>query len=306
MKPMSPIAGGTLLAAGLLAAACSRPDFPTDLNPEGPPEVMLVAVTSESAGEIATFCNDTVDPLKVNAAYCIEGEAGGGASPVMDAQPLGTEIRIAFDELLDPSIETLTTDADGVTTGSIVGADPVTVQCDDTDVAYEGFYQPSGSHLTFPAGPALVIQPTDVVRTGAPCTVSIAGTVQDKDGESVPGAQQGPYDWGIAALGALGTEPGDASEGVDPATIIAVTFNNVLDDQTITATVNDGTADVEVTAALAADDPTTVTLTPTAGTLAEMTTFTVTISAGLADPLGGALAEDVTFSFITGVADTGM
>jgi hypothetical protein len=50
---------GSRLAAGILLAACGRPDLKTDLDSEGPPEVQLVAVPDQSAVEVAAFCATT-------------------------------------------------------------------------------------------------------------------------------------------------------------------------------------------------------------------------------------------------------
>jgi hypothetical protein len=271
--------------------ACGAPQLASDLAPEGPPEVTLVAVVSQSAGaEVATFCGAG----KRNANYCPDQ---GAVDPVRDAIPLGTVVRIAFDELLDPDIEVI--DADG--NGSIAAADPVAISCDGQEVTYSGFYDPSGSHLTFPAGPALVITSTSVISSGGSCQVRLTDAVIDKDGQLVPVDQRGPYEFSTAALTLVGTQPADGSEGVDAAATITARFNNVVDEASLATRVafSTDTSAVPITATVDPNSPSTVVISPVAGPLASGTTFTVTLAAGVADPLGESLAANWSFSFTT-------
>jgi len=270
---------------------------------EGPPEVVLVAVASESLGEAATFCSSEVTPERTNGYYCPE-ENPDQVAPVDDVQPLGFYARIAFDELLDPSIETVD-EANGV--ASLSGT-PVTLKCGGADVAYTGFYDPSGSHLTYPAGPALVIEANATVATGSACTVEIGDSVKDKDGEAVPSGQRGPYGFTIAPLAAFGTSPEADAEDVDPAVEMGVIFNNYIDDASLAGKVtlhdDTGNADVVITVGVSADDPTFLTVAADAGALAENNAYTLTVADGITDVEGGALSADnaVTFSFTTGAA----
>jgi hypothetical protein len=341
-----------LLAASAplaLAVACADPELKSDLVTEGPPEVTEVNVLSESViladptflrlGEAATFCR--TGDYKVNQVYCPEerdstmkpifGERA--TDPVADVMPyavaLGMEdvvsdgatlpswhIRFIFDELLDPSVEDIV-DLDGTTFGSIADTMPVTVTCNDADLTYDGFYDPSGNHLSYPPGPALVVQVTDFVATGSACSVSInAGSVADKDGNDVPSDQQGPYDFSIAALGVYSTAPADTEEGVDPTGNITIELNAPINLATVEAavTLEDEAGDpVPFTVQNAPVDPAD----PAAGTIPNLVelvpnapldanaAYTLTIDSGIADIAGGELALDApqVVTFTTGEAE---
>jgi hypothetical protein len=338
-----------LLAASAplaLAVACADPDLKSDLVTEGPPEVTEVNVLSEGVviddptflrlGEAATFCRPG-EEYKVNNVYCPEERdstmkpiAGARETePVADVLPyaaaLGMEdstsqgllpnwhVRFIFDELLDPSVETLE-DVDGVPYGSLAETQPVTVTCNDTDLTYDGFYDPSGNHLSYPPGPALVVQVTDFVASGSECSASInSGAVTDKDGEAVPADHLGPYNFSIAALAVYSTAPADTETGVDPAATVAIELN---------APINLASVDAAVTLVDEADDPVAFTVQnapvdpadPAAGTIPNIVelvpnapldpnaTYTVTISSGIADIAGGELtvAEPTVVTFTTG------
>jgi hypothetical protein len=236
----------TLLATALLSlgtlgtlGACSDPELASDLQTEGDPHVVEVNVFSEGSvfgltdpsgfglllGEAATFCRPGSE-FKVNTSYCPEarndiGEPQRGereVAPITDTLPYSQQfgsatfwhVRIIFDELLDPDVEDLITDDEGeVIGGTIADTQPVTLTCGGVDVAYDGFYDPSGNWLTFPPGPALVIQALDFVASSTQdCEVSInSGAVTDKDGNEVPSDELGPYTFGIAPMTLYGTDP---------------------------------------------------------------------------------------------------
>jgi hypothetical protein len=342
---------GLLAASAPLAfaVACADPELKSDLVTEGPPEVTEVNVLSESVvladatflrlGEGATFCRPGTE-YKVNQVYCplerdsslkpIPG-AREVAGPVVDVQPyaaaVGMEdftsqgllpnwhIRFIFDELLDGDVEDVIDVGDGVMYGTLAETQPVTVSCNDVDLTYDGFYDPSGNHLSYPPGPALVVQVTDFVATGSSCQASIKdGAVTDEDGEAVPGDQTGPYDFQIAPLTVYSTDPADASEGVDPAATFFIELNAPIDLATVASAITFeemGGAAVAFTVQYAAVDPAD----PAAGTidnivelvpnaLDPMTTYVVTIDSGIADVAGGALTLDapIPTTFTTGEA----
>ena len=305
--------------AGLLMLACSDPGLNTDLNTDGPPEVTIVTVLSEAGStyipalgpvpEVATFCIQDAD-AKVHRDFCPDGEA---ATTVMDAVPVGWYLRVVFSELLNADMveELIDTDDDGIDDwATIVNTQPVTLTCGGGAVAYDGFYDPSGNDVTFPPGPALVIQPTEFVATGTTdCSVTVGtDVVQDKDGNTVSVSLLGPHAFGIATMSVAGTDPEDGSEGTDPTVAPLVAFNAYVDMATIGGqlTLNDGVADVAVTLEVDADDPTIVNIVPDAGMLAEDTTYTLTLLMDntITDELGGELlmSEDLVFSFTTGTA----
>jgi hypothetical protein len=262
-----------LLATALLTlgAACSDPELASDLQPEGDPHVVEVNVYSEGSvfgltdpsgfglllGEAATFCRQGTE-FKVNSNYCPEARDEIGApirgerevAPLMDVVPYSQQfgsatfwhVRIIFDELLDPDIEDpIMDDMGNIVAWTIAETQPVELTCGGVDVAYDGFYDPSGNWLTFPPGPALVVQATEFVATGtADCEVSLKdGAVTDKDGNEVPSDELGPYTFGLAPLTLYGTDPTDSgdpampSSGVDPAGSIFLNFAAPVDVTTI-------------------------------------------------------------------------
>jgi hypothetical protein len=288
--------------------------------------VLEVNVVSETAPgdpngnaiEAATYCRPG-EQYKVNTLYCplrrngankpIPGERQLVGGPVMDATPAGWHARFIFSELIDPSIEELI-EADGVITGSLAASQPFVLSCGGAEVEYDGWYDPTGNHLSYPPGPSLVAQPLEFVATGTLCEVSLrAGVVTDKDGEDFPGDHIGPYPFGIAPLSIAETDPADGTDGVETAAAISIAFNAPIDldsaaDQIV---VSDGETAVEVTLGYPTDpktgeptDDTIVVATP-AAPLAAGTEYTVSVAndSSIADIAGGPLAAGTTFSFTT-------
>jgi hypothetical protein len=240
----------------------------------------------------------------------------------MDAQPIDWFVRVVFSELLDPDIERLERiegdDGEVTFEGHLDQSQPVQLTCGGVDVAYDGFYDPSGNDVTFPPGPALVIQPLDFVATGtSDCTVTIKNIVRDKDGNSVSDPILiGPHDFGIAVMTPAGTDPADQSTGVDPTfgfdpedgspTGPAIQFNAPVAPASLAGQitmVDENGAPVAFTAD--AIGPIVQLSLPAGTALASNTTFTVTVPATntITDIAGGELqlgADDFTFKFTTG------
>lgn len=307
----------SLLAGGLLAFACGDPDLKTDLDTEGPPEVNMVTVTNEGAPiavngnafpETPMFCRS--DGGRINTSICPEDQRVGDIA-VDSATPIGVRVRVVFSELLDPSIEALEDrDGDMITEGHLDTTNPVSLSCGGTDIAYDGFYDPSGNDVTVPPGPALVISPTDLfpVATGTSCEVTINSNVTDKDGNALPASFQGPFSYTVAPLSLAATDPADGSEGVEPAgAIMALAFNAPLDMGSVAAgdvTLTDANGPVNIQLGVFQGDPTILLVIPTAGNLDGDTTYTLTLKADatLKDVLGGPLSNpsDVVVTFTTG------
>jgi hypothetical protein len=226
----------------LLAVGCNDPELNTELRPEGDPEVLAVLVLTDAVSQLseqATFCK-TGDALRPNlvglpdfttSTICPDSLTDG-VDPVDKAYPDGWYVRIMFDELLDPSIEELTEIIDeetglptGTFSGSIIGANPVSLQCQSVtgntlvNVDYDGYYSPSGNRVTWPVGPSLVIKPNEpgLIATGKECQITLNDTIVDKDGRTVPTAQRGPYTFKIAPVTIIATDPTDA-DPLDEAT----------------------------------------------------------------------------------------
>jgi hypothetical protein len=323
------------LAPLALAAACDDPELKSELVTEGPPEVVEVNVLSED-GEAATFCRQGAD-YKVSLTYCPEERdstnkpiAGQrGTDPVLSTAPFGPSMgeadiwytRLVFDELLDPDVEDLVTE-DGITFGSLADTQPVTLRCGGADVAYDGYYDPSGNHLSDPPGPSLFISALEFVATGSECTVELQAEVVDKSGEAVPAAQRGPYEFALSPLSLTDTSvpPTPAGEdppaGIDPLISFDLFFNAPVDLDTLAGTisfVDEGANPVAFTVEHPPSDPMNPASAPIPFVLSiipdapldEMTTYTVTLPADLAveDIAGGTfeLGEELVITFVTGM-----
>lgn len=220
------------VALGLAMISCAEDEIkPSDLNTEGPPRVITVTVFSEAAGDdVASYCAPEDRNEKLSEFYCPRGENGEyiPVETVMDADPLNPQIRILFNEHLLPEyVETI---VEGV--GTLAETQPVELTCGGQPVAYDGYYLINGSHLTFPSGPAIVVQPLDFIATStADCQVTVKEELYDRDFQKV--TERGPYPFGIASLKLVATEPPDEEEGADPCTPPALIFNALLDDASI-------------------------------------------------------------------------
>src|SRR3954463_15188653 len=128
----------------LVAGACSDPTQDTDLRPEGPPDVLAVLVMTDASSQLkesATYCkpNDPKRPGLVGLPDATTSQVcpddGSAVDELTNAYPDGWYVRIMFDELLDPSVETLTEvlDENGMGTdtftGSIATTHPVKLEC---------------------------------------------------------------------------------------------------------------------------------------------------------------------------------
>ncbi len=258
-------------AAVFGVVACSDPNLPTDLRPDGPPEVLSVLVANNTDGldEGATFCKtrgpndgaqgagDDKRPGLVDIGVdffsdqiCPE-DLTMGVPELTNALPSTFYVRIMFDELLNgDQVETLSPVLDGSgnptgnSSGSIATTLPVTFSCDGVAVPYDGYYQPAGNSFSWPLGPSLFIQAVDptTIPTGANCTVSISPTVVvDKDGNAVPTDQLGPFTFSVSPLRVTKVAPKagitDAAKrsSISPADPIVFTFNNGVDLTSFTA-----------------------------------------------------------------------
>jgi len=216
---------------GILAyAGCADPDQVTDLRPEGPPEVLAVLVANDAVGhlaETATYCapNDDKRPTLVGLPDATQKQIcpdDGSAVPMVeDAYPDGWYVRVMFDELLNPDIETLTPVLDdddmptGTSVGSIAGTHPVDLQCKSSvdgqfhNVDYDGYYSPAGNNVTWPLGPSIVIKPNDPksIATNTECKLTLGTSIVDKSGETVPTAQLGPYNFKVAPIKVIALDP---------------------------------------------------------------------------------------------------
>jgi hypothetical protein len=331
-----------LLAIGssaLALAACGTPDLNTDLRPDGDPEVLTVMVQTDQLSafggvpeERATFCKTGDDKVPTvvglpdfSIAQVCPDDHSMGVDEVADADPLAWLARVEFDELLDPSIETLVNmdggpcgPTDDGCVGHISAANPFTLTCAGAPVAYDGYYVPNGNNVSWPVGPNLTLIPSDytVIPTGSECSLMINDNVVDKDGNSVPADQRGPYKFKVQVLQIAGCPdpgtdasgctitPGDGETAVATDATIDITFNAAIDAASAGAsaiTLHDDTAntDIAFTASAAGPD---LTLTPDAA-LPAGDSFTLTIHSAdqFCDLAGGCMTPgaDIVIGFST-------
>jgi hypothetical protein len=245
---------------GALLVGCGDPDLPTDLRTSGPPNITTVTVMSDLQTSIDPDSEKVgqLDRLLEDATYCRTGDdkrPGLVGLPdirttqvcpddlnmkamedgVAPAAPPVWFVRIVFDKLLDASIEDLVPAPGGSgTVGSLQNTQPVALQCDGVDIAYDGYYVPNGNKQSWPLGPALFIQPlspTDA-PTGASCTVSLRDNIHNKAGEPVPNAQRN-YTFVVAPMTFRFSdpEPDDKNDGsitVSPTSPINLFWNAEL------------------------------------------------------------------------------
>jgi len=328
------------LAAGLfalatIASACGEPELNTSLRPAGDPENLAVLIysTDLSLGGVVleqpTYCkgDDEKTPTLIGlpdatAVFLCPEDRSAVNDAVDNADPLRGQVRIVFDELLDPDIEELIdiTDADedgmpdnpgapctessSLCEGHITNTHPVELTCGERDIPYDGYYAPNGNSLSYPPGPSLVIVAQDFWAGGETCEVTINENVVDKDGNPVPANQRGPFSFGVAAFELVGTDPPpgpptpEVENGAEAA--VALIFNNFIDDTSVDdgeLVLNDGTTDVAVS--FVGQGPFLFVF-PTDG-FVDDTTYTLTVPAGsdFSDAAGGTLTtgEDVELEF---------
>lgn len=319
------------LVLALIAAAapgCTDEELQSELDTKGPPRVTLVTVGTAD-GEVPAYCpGEDADKISVVCFDAAGNYSFDAAAPVF-APPSGGLVRVAFNELLDADrAEELVVvrdetgeperDAYGnpVMRGTLVRSQPVSFTCNGQPVAYDGFYNPSGNHLSLPPGPSLVIRPLEPIATGATCTVEVVEGetspgfgVFDKAGNPVSDEDRGPFTFQIVALVVADATPSEV-EGVGVEVKPLVTFNAPIDPASLgeegaqRVRLRTAADDVDVAATLSVTGN-SVEIQP-ASPLTPETEYEVVVYAGLADTGGGPLMLEadptVVATFTTGTA----
>lgn len=328
---------------GIALMGCSDDEVRSDLNTDGAPRVVTFNVVTESelAGgdpdkygpEEPTFCSTNADD-KLNPRYC----NGSSVDPVDDAValPIGGafalpsggqwHMRIVLNELVDPDLvedllECDDTNRNGICEdgeptpvddfdqprlfGSLAGTQPLTLTCGGQAISYDGWWDPSGSHLTEPPGPALFVFTLDYAATSSDCEVTLnSDRLIDK--EDIRMADNGPFDFSIAPMIIGGSDPANEATGTDPTASPRIFLNGLPEQDTLAANVTftnaDGGADPSFTAT-AVDN--TIVLALADGTmLLENTDYTITVDVdgGSIEDIGGGklTGDDATITFTTG------
>jgi hypothetical protein len=251
--------GALALGAGILMTGClSDPTLKTGLRPEGPPEVLAVLAVEPNVTnhEGPAFCkyvgaelDDKGPGFVQGATICPRLASDFEAEGLV---PLGWDIRIVFDELLNgDAVEELDCDRndDGeeddplICEGHIANTQPVTLTCGGAVIGYDGYYYPNGNKESFPVGPSLYVTPDPVVLgfpTGTDCNITINAVVVDKSGVGVaPGTDSSTFALRLQDLAVFQTDPVDADDLADREVIapdrpVAFGFNANLDDASVT------------------------------------------------------------------------
>lgn len=303
-----------VFAMSTAMAGCSDEGYQSELDTAGPPRVTVVTV-STAGGEVPAYCvGPEAEKISVVCLDATGNYAFDDSVPV-EAIATGWQVRVVFNELLDPDrAEELVEVPDPenpdqplrdqygnpVLRGTLANSQPVVLLCNDEPVAYDGFYNPSGNHLSNPPGPSLVVQAAEQVPTSAECRVEVVRGesapgfgVFDKSGNPVSDNEAGPFAFRIEALAITGVSPASGLEDVALDVAPLVSFNAPIDPATLVD--GDGAARVrlrvagggaEVEATVAVEGGSSVRLTPAAA-LAPATSYELVVFGGIADAAGG-------------------
>ena len=319
-------------------AGCSEEGNESELDSEGPPRVTVVTVgiVGSPDPEVPAYCvGPEADKISVVCLDAAGEYAFDGTQPV-ETSPVGWQVRLGFNELLDPdraeelvvvrNPETGEPERDQygnpVLRGTLARSQPVTLTCNGQPIAYDGYYNPSGNHLSLPPGPSLVVRALDAAPTSAMCQIEVVQGqsapgfgVFDKNGNPISPADRGPFTFRTAALAVTGASPAADVTGVALDVVPLVSFNAPIDPDSLSVdglgrvrlrTADDG---VDVAATLTVENGSTVRVTPAAA-LAPETRYEVVVYGGIADAAGGSplmIEEEpaVQSTFTTGTAGGG-
>lgn len=317
-----------LLAAGfgVVVAGCADDEVRSDLNSEGPPRVLAVTVPTEGNKVAPIYC-----PAQMEGPYgtekihsvCLDDETDEliEVAAVSNVTPDSWEVRVVFNELLDgDQVETIVPNTDPMAPldqygnprnrGTFVETQPVVLRCGGMEIPYDGYYDPSGSFLTEPPGPALVVTlpdpvlvgddfvpGSDFVASGTACELEVKDHIQDKGGDTILASTRGPFSFTLAPFQVRRTDPNDEAEGVALDVEPVVFFNAPIDMTTLIDTEgaprvtlsSDAGEEVEVALSMPEDEPTAVVLTP-AAPLEPGTVYSLSVSAGITDIRGSTLS----------------
>ncbi len=149
------------------------------------------------------------------------------------------------------------------------------------------------------AGTTAIFTPADVLAYNTKYTAAVSAGVKDLAGNLMPS----DYTWTFTTGSALDTTPPfvTARTPAAGATNVninlwpSVTFNEAVDQSTITFTLNDGSTTIPCTMSYSGKK---AVFTP-AGPLSYSTQYTATVSAGVKDLAGNAMPSDYTWTFTT-------
>jgi hypothetical protein len=204
----------------------------------------------------------------------------------------------------------------------------VEVVCDDVSIPLDqtlSFYNPSGNQQIPAAaganglGPALILVPSEGLRTSAECTLRFNDAVVDKDNTPVcapPGGQfltancspgdTSEVSWNVEPLEISGNDPTEGQTGValtsggQTFANILLQFNAAVDEDAAIAgiSLSCGGVAVGVSPDVSADDQTIVTVQVPGGYPAA-SSCTLTVATAVADIFGGAMPADFVVNFTT-------
>jgi hypothetical protein len=294
-------------------AGCGDAGSQSELDTAGPPRVTVVTVSTAN-GEAPAYCvGPEADKISVVCLDAAGNYIFDDSQPV-EAVPTGWEVRLVFNELLDADraeelVELPNPDnpdeplrdqyGNPVIRGTLESSQPVLLTCNGAPVAYDGYYNPSGNHLSLPPGPSLVVQALDQVPTSATCRVEVKQGesnpgfgVFDKAGNPISADERGPFEFRTAALAITDVSPATDVEGVNVDIAPLVSFNAPIDPASLGADaqarvrLRTAADDVDVAATLAVENENSVRLTPAAA-LTPATEYELVVYGGITDAAGG-------------------
>ena len=260
----------------------SIPDQTDVLLPTDPPEHVLWGT---SPWYIRVVFNELLDPDRAEELLpCIDATHDGSCE---DEDALFRNIK---DDFGNP-----------ILFGSLKKTNPVTLLCNGAEISYDGWYDPSGNHLSDPPGPALIIVALQYQGTVTNCELGMnAGVLFDKDNN--PLSPIDPILFSTASLKLRSTSPRDGTTGVSREVTPRIIFNGLIDPNTLAANIEfTGGTTPPVFTPSTNGKTSTVTLTHPEGTMLEPETeYTITVKPGITDTKGAVLGgSDVTFKFTT-------
>jgi hypothetical protein len=313
-----PATGDTSLGLYLNA----NPEFDVDADMNGKPDLLeqngddgvVTNAVVDGTQTVRIVFDELLDGSTLEEFFCACSAAATGC-------PTGTP-----DATLDPSMcadnpdsaanelgEWLDANGDGLPDKARLLPGLVTVTCDGTAIFTNatgdaGFYNPSGNQDIPVAtgllglGPALVATVTTGLKTNADCAIAVTDKVKDKDGNAVP-APDSSKKFHTESMTVLSSVPADMATGVKLNIAPAVSFNAILDMDTINGIklekdVGGVRTAVQTTNTLA-PNMTEVDMMPAAN-LEASTDYVITVPVTVTDTFGGAFPAAQEIKFTTG------
>jgi methionine-rich copper-binding protein CopC len=296
----------------------SEPMDPTTINTT----TIKLATTSggtQVAGTVAYTAGSTTatftpsSPLTAGTSYTVTVTTGAKSALGV---PLASQFTSQFStssapDNTAPTVVT-TSPASGSTTSSTTGPytitfseamDPATITGATVQLLVTSSSAVVPGTVTYSAATHIAsITPTSALTNGTQYTIRVTTGVKDLAGNALASTFNATFTVDTAAPTVLSTTPAAGATGVATGTTVTVTFSEAMDPTTINATnltlvVTAGSVAVAGTVSYNAGTH-VATFTPSASLLPS-TNYTSTVTTGVKDSAGNALASNFGFSFTT-------